>query len=306
MVDTDAGSIGVIQVEIETSVQKVLVAGCGYVGTPLAARLAADGLQVWGLRRSVEPLPAGVCPLRADLTRPLESAGFPSGLDAVVYCLARGRGEPSQGYRQVFVEAQQRLMDRVARTSPGLRRWLFVSSTAVYEEHHGGWVDETSPTNPGSEAGQVMLEAEAVARAAPGRSVVVRFSGIYGPGRSRLVRGLREGSLPAHEGPDRWLNQIHRDDCVGVLRHVLHGPEPAALVVASDEEPALRSVVLAWLARRMGVAPPEPDGSRATGPRSEGRGSKRVTSARLRASGYRFRFPTYREGYEQVLSAGAA
>lgn len=284
--------------------QRILVAGCGYVGARLAGVLTVEGHNVWGLRRGRAALPEGVASLSGDLTRPETLAVVPPGLDSVVFCASRGGPASGQDYEAVFMNGQRNLLEIVRRRSPGLRRWLFVSSTGVYADQGGAWVNEDSPAEPASKSGRWMLRAESMARTAPGSVVVLRLAGIYGPGRARLVRGVQDRSLALPADGGGWLNQIHRDDCVGAIRHLLLHEQPEPLYLGCDEEPARRRDVLAWLADRMGVAL-SVGGSAAPPPGRRGaRGEKRVDGGRLRASGYAFRYPTYREGYAHVLDAG--
>jgi nucleoside-diphosphate-sugar epimerase len=235
----------------------------------------------------------------ADLTRPDTLDALPEALDAVVYCVARGR-DTGQSYRDVFVTGLANLLDLLEARANQLSRFLFVSSTGVYGPRAGAWVDETSATDPGAEGGRSLLEAESLLHARRPDATAVRFSGIYGPGRTRLIRAAEEGEGTLRRTPQKWLNQIHRDDGVGVLRHLLFLPSTEPVYNATDCEPALRSDVLAWLAERMGSAPPgEAEGLAED---SVSRASKRVSNRRLLASGYVFSYPTYREGYGALLA----
>ena len=108
-----------------------------------------------------------------------------------------------------------------------------------------------------------------------------------------------EAAIP---GRPMYANRIHRDDCVGVLRHLLALERPDPLYLAADEEPAEIAEVLRWLAARLGAPQPHVD-SQETGMRYGRTSNKRVRSARLRARGYRFRFPTFREGYGALIAA---
>ena len=112
---------------------------------------------------------------------------------------------------------------------------------------------------------------------------------------------VRNGEAPI-PGRPIYANRIHRDDCVGVLRHLLALERPDPLYLAGDEDPAEIAEVLRWLAARLGAPQPHVD-SQETGMRYGRTSNKRVRSARLRASGYRFRFPTFREGYGALIAA---
>lgn len=280
----------------------MLVAGCGYVGSALARELADEGRTVWGLRRDPDRLPEGVRPLAADLGRPDTLDGLPGAVDGVVYC-ASADASREEAYRTAYVEGPRNLLDALGRGGAAPRRLVYVSSTAVYGQEDGSWVDEDSPTRPTDFRGRVLLEGEALVGAWDGGGVVVRFGGIYGPGRTRLVERVRSGEARCSGGDPRYSNRIHRDDCAGVLRHLLDRPDPRGLYLGVDREPAERCEVLRWLARRLGVpAPPvaEEEGGRRR------RSNKRCSSDRLTGEGYRFRYPTYREGYGALLAGEGA
>lgn len=281
---------------------RILIAGCGYVGTALAAELAARGHRVWGLRRSAGSLPGRTRALRADVTRPETLDVLPDGLDAVVYAVSSSASTEA-GYRSAYVEGIGHLLAALERRGARPARVLYVSSTAVYGETEGGWVDESSPTEPRRFRGRVLLEGEAAARAGPFPATVVRFGGIYGPGRARLVRRVRSGEARCPPDPPSWTNRIHRDDCAGVLHHLLELDDPEPVYLGVDREPAERCRVLRWIARRLGA--PEP--ARADADGDDGgrrRTNKRCSSARLTSSGYAFTHPTFREGYGALIAAG--
>ncbi len=280
----------------------MLVAGCGYVGCALARELADEGRTVWGLRRSPEGLPEGVLPLAADLSRPHTLEGLPGAVDAVVYCASADTSREA-AYRTAYVEGPGNLLDALRRGGAAPRRLLFVSSTAVYGQEDGSWVDENSPTRPTDFRGRVLLEGEALVGDWEETGIVVRFGGIYGPGRTRLVERVRSGDARCSRGEPRYSNRIHRDDCAGVLRHLLDRPDPRSLYLGVDREPAERCEVLRWLARRLGVPEPPVVEEEREGRR---RSNKRCSSDRLAGEGYRFRYPTYREGYGDLLAGEGA
>jgi nucleoside-diphosphate-sugar epimerase len=155
-----------------------------------------------------------------------------------------------------------------------------------------------------------MLEAEAVLAASGFSAVSLRLGGIYGPGRTRLVESVRSGRAALRAGAPRFGNRIHRDDAAGALAHLatlaLAGRALAPLYLGVDDEPSDEAVVLRWIASQLGV--PEPtmrDGEAAPRARDANRpaSNKRCSNARLRATGYRFCFPTFREGYAAAIAA---
>jgi nucleoside-diphosphate-sugar epimerase len=277
---------------------RALVAGAGYVGSALAERLVAAGHEVLVLRRSDAPPPPGARAFRADLAAPETLAALPEVELAFYTAAADERSD--EAYRRAYVDGLARLVERLARQHAPPRRLLFTSSTAVYAQQASEWVDESSPTEPADFAGRRLLEGEAVLRAAPFAGTVLRLGGIYGPGRTSLIERARAG---VRGGPG-FTNRIHRDDAAGALAHLAALRDAAPCYVGVDSEPAAEADVLAWLAARLG-APPSDAAPAPASPRRS-RGSKRCRNALLLAAGYRFRYPTYREGYAALLAAEAA
>jgi len=270
---------------------RLLIAGCGDLGARLHARLGGEW-SVTGLRRNVERLPGGMDGIPADLLDPRTLDALPRDWDAVIYTATPGAFD-ADAYRATYCTGLAHLLDRV-RTS----RLLFVSSTAVYGQDRGEWVDEDSITEPTRFNGRVLLDGERIAREAGG--VVVRFSGIYGPGRDALVRKLRAGGVECRRMPPQWTNRIHADDAAAALAHLLTLDADRRVWLASDERPAPKFEVLAWLAQRLGVAGPEAvDGEECEDSAGQG---KRVSSARLRATGLRLQYPDFEHGYEALLA----
>jgi nucleoside-diphosphate-sugar epimerase len=246
------------------------------------------------LRRSEAPPPPGARAFRADLTVPGALDALPAA-DLAFYTAAAD--ERSDGaYRRAYVDGVARLIERLARQSAPPRRLLFTSSTAVYGQQDGEWVDEASATEPADFGGRRLLEGEALVAAAPFPGTVLRLGGIYGPGRRSLIERAR--SL-ATGGPT-FTNRIHRDDAAGALAHLARLPAAGPCYVGVDSEPATEADVLAWLARRLGAPVAATPSAAPPAPR-RARGSKRCRNALLVASGYRFRYPSYREGYEALL-----
>jgi nucleoside-diphosphate-sugar epimerase len=279
-------------------VARVLIAGCGYVGSVLAQALGQEGHEVWGLRRRVAGLPEGVHPFEADLALPGTLVELPPGLDVVFYMAAPG-GSDDALYRTAYVEGLANLLTALEEGQQRPRRIFFASSTAVYAQSDGSWVDEDSPTTPRHFSGHRLLEAEALLAASSFAHVIVRFGGIYGPRRNRLIERVRTARAYFHDAPPQYTNRIHRDDCVGALRHLMALPTPGSRYLAVDSDPAEEAEVMNWLAGTLGAPPPRR--ASAGDPRPI-RGNKRCRNARLLESGYTLRYPTFREGYTAVLS----
>ncbi|MCA9536639.1 MAG: NAD-dependent epimerase/dehydratase family protein [Myxococcales bacterium] len=296
---------------------RVLIAGCGYVGSALATQLVQAGHSVFGLRRTINQLPAGVAGIAADLSDPSTLTALPE-VDTLVYCAAAG-GRTPENYEAAYVRGVENVLCALEGTP--LTRAVLTSSTAVYAQDDGSDVDEGSPTEPQSFSGRTLLRSEALFRERLGeRGVVLRLSGIYGPTRTRLVRTVAEGTTPAPPA-SRLSNRIHVEDCAGAIAHLLEQESPAPCYVGVDDDPGPLRDVMAFIAARIGAPwPPTPDLVADPAPERDGQPSasvtrraagdnKRCSNRLLRAAGYSFRYPSYRDGYpaicDEFLSSSA-
>jgi len=278
----------------------VLIAGCGDVGCALARELRAAGFDVAGLRRRVDALPPGITPVAADLC---DAAALSRALvrswDFVVFAGAPDRFD-LQAYRRVYLDGLGNLLGALR----GEPRVLLVSSTGVYDQHDGEWVNEDSRADAAGFSGRTLLAAEDLLRIRVGRlGTIVRFGGIYGPGRERLLREVAAG-IGCPREPVRYTNRIHRDDCAGALHFLIEalhdGKALAPLYLGVDNEPAPMWEVRQWIASRLGVS------LRVDAPASaddRAPGSKRCDNRRLRAAGYVLRYPDFRTGYAPLIAA---
>ncbi|HSP58136.1 MAG TPA: SDR family oxidoreductase [Halomonas sp.] len=278
-----------------------LILGCGDIGTVLGRHLREAGQRVIGVRRNAAALKgSGIEAVAANLGEAADVASLPDA-DVLVYVVSADRFD-EDAYRAAYPEGLKAVLAEYAGRKKRPKRVLFVSSTSVYAQQEGETVDETSHIVPSGFSGALMREAEKALEEHELPGTVVRFSGIYGPGRDRLIRQVSEGRIVAGS-PVMYSNRIHRDDCAGVLAHLIdmtlakRPVEP--LYLASDCEPAPLHEVMTWLAKQLKVA------STATiqSPLRR-RASKRCDNSRLLDSGYVFQYPSYREGYAQVLREG--
>lgn len=273
--------------------ERVLIAGCGDLGLRVAQRLLARGDEVFALRRDA-PMNGGdgIRWLQGDLTRSETLCELPVGITRLVYLPAPDARDEAM-YRVVFVDGLRHLLD--ALDSRALQRVLFVSSSAVYGEHAAAWVDEASPTDPPGFNGSVLLQAERWLAAQPLSSVVLRLAGLYGPGRLQLIERLRAGAVRVPRAVPHWANRIHVDDAAAAIVHLLDLPDAQPVYLGVDDMPLPLDVLYDHLAGLLGVPSP------AEGPAPVGVGSKRLSNARLRASGFVPRWPDAREGYTALI-----
>jgi nucleoside-diphosphate-sugar epimerase len=275
---------------------KVFIAGAGYVGAVAAALLARAGHAVDIGRRTPRGEPRSHA---MDVLRP---ETYPAALreaDCVVYCVSAD-GFTEEAYRSAYVDGLARVAAAAAGGSAS--RVIFVSSTGVFGQDDGSVVDEATPAAPLGFSGRLILEGEALLAREPVESATIRFSGIYGPGRDRLIRMVRSGAPVSAKSRAAITNRIHRDDCARALVHLVESRAVQPLYLGSDEAPTPMGEILAWIAHRLGLEPP-PVGEDSAQVLQRG-GNKRISSARLRGEGFRFLYPTFREGFAALLEGG--
>jgi len=280
---------------------QVAILGCGYVGLELGRQFTDAGHEVVGVRRSDAGLDAieaaGFDAVRADATD-ADSLDAVPDVDWVVYAASAG-GRGVEAARAAYVDGLRTAAETFgARESPP-DRLVYTSSTGVYGDHDGGWVDETTTPDPATDRQRVLLEAERIALDAPVDGTVVRFGGLYGPDRYRLDYYF-DG--PVTEG---YLNSVHRDDAAGVVAHLLSTDRARGdVVLAVDDEPVSKWAFADWLADECGVdRPPKQTVAERDDASRRVRANKRCANDRLHELGYDFRFPTVREGYRPAIEA---
>jgi nucleoside-diphosphate-sugar epimerase len=276
----------------------VMVVGCGDVGGRLARQLLARGWLVSGLRRSIAQLPEGVVPVAADLSdAPIPAAWPQRAPDYLVYCVAASQHD-EVGYQAAYVDGLRHVLAWLAARGQHPRRLLFVSSSSVFAQQEGEWIDETAATEPEGYSGRVMLEAERLALASGIPASVVRLTGIYGPGREWLLSQVRQGYRVA-EQPPLYGNRIHAEDAASLLAFLLQADADGVALddcyIGVDDDPAPLADVVAWLRGYMGVTEWSDE------QRVRRTGSKRCSNARVRALGWVPAYPSYKEGYAAIL-----
>lgn len=274
---------------------QTLLLGYGDIADRVAQRLSDQNEQATGVCRTPEskPVRKGVNLVAADLNNEQELHQlFQNKWDNVVITLTPEKGA-EDSYHQGYVVPCRHLQQVLSQQAhqPNI---IYVSSTGVYAQRDGEWIDENSATEPTSDSGKALLQAESIIDALPGQTSILRCSGIYGEGRDFLLRQLSQGNVQLR---DSWTNRIHQDDVAGFIVHLLtlvNQPSPVYLV--NDDEPVKQYEVYQWLAEQLGI---ELTGSIDTdvGPR----GSKRCMNKGLKESGYPLQYANFREGYAPVI-----
>jgi|TARA_B110000967_G_scaffold25004_1_gene23012 nucleoside-diphosphate-sugar epimerase len=276
---------------------KILFAGCGDIGTRSATRLASD-FDCFGLKRKPQTLPGFISPIAGSMTDlDLMVEVLNQDFDVLVATLTPDGFNP-EAYQRAYVDSAKILASAMAFASSVPKLVIWVSSTSVYGHCNGDWVDELSPTTAQSFSGKLLLEAEQQITALPCATVIVRFSGIYGPGRTRMLDQIIAGKgRPAQ--PQQWSNRIYSEDCAGVLAHLVRafdtGKELESLYIATDCAPVTQHDLRIWLAEQLEVELKDEI--------VEQKAIRRCSNQRLLNSGYEFLYPSYKEGYQSLIEA---
>jgi len=277
---------------------RILIVGAGDIGSQLAITLAQARHDVWAMRRSNVEVGQGVHSIMGDVSDPESLLDIPSHIDILVYCVASPEFS-KEGYHKYYYRGIRHVLHALKAQGQKPKHAFFTSSSSVYHQMDASWVDEESPTEPISFAGKELLQAENALAKGFIPATSVRFPGIYGPGRNRMVEQARQGGH-CDPAPEVWTNRIHRDDCVGVLNFliekVIAGEAIEGLYLACDSEPVTLYDILEWMKDRIGEVEPDYELPEATR-----RANRRCSNKRLLDAGYRLKFKTYQEGYEFVL-----
>jgi nucleoside-diphosphate-sugar epimerase len=276
---------------------KILLAGCGDIGCRTGLQLAAQ-FECHGLKRNPQTLPDFIKPIAGSLTD-LNSVQevLAEGFDVLVVTLTPGTFTP-EAYQKSYVDGAATLVNAINNSEQKPRLVIWVSSTSVYGNNQGAWVDEQSPTAPQSFSGKLLLQAEEQISALPCATIIVRFSGIYGSGRTRMLNQILAGKGRPSE-PEQWSNRIHSDDCAGVLAHLIRcfdkGMKLDSLYVATDCAPVTQHDLRRWLAGQLNVELCDEI--------VEQKAIRRCSNQRLLQTGYQFIYPSYKEGYQSLIDA---
>jgi shikimate kinase/nucleoside-diphosphate-sugar epimerase len=279
----------------------IVVVGCGFVGERLADLLHEKGHAVTGVTHSADsakrlsdskPWRALACDISQEkqVQRLARSIGADT-VSCVVHCASSSRGG-AEVYAQVYEQGMDHLMLHFPRARP-----LFTSSTSVYPQIDGSTVTEDSSAEPGKDTGKILRNTENNVLRLKGS--VARLAGIYGPGRSFLLRNLLEGksSVEGNDGQGRLINQIHREDAASALVHMIEH-QLTGIYNVVDDKPSTQAETYAWLAPKFGCPQPPVLDAPATD-RKRGWTHKAVSNAKLRATGWTPRYPAYARAIEQ-------
>jgi len=275
---------------------KVLIIGCGDLGSEVAKQLAQSGIEVVGVKRSKPPVADEAITMRiinADVTRP-ETLSVLNNIapEVVFYCVAAD-GQSDAEYKAAYVDGLRNVL-ATQKNNVNLKHVFFVSSTRVYGQETDALLDEAVPAFPADFGGERLLEAEMLLQDLPCTSTALRLSGIYGPGRLRMINLAKSpASWPKQ---NVWSNRIHRDDAaafaVFLIKQVLAGDKVNNCYIVTDSKPSTQYEVLAWLANQLQTCRPE------LLPVS---GGKRLSNKLLLETGFKLQYADYKAGYQSLL-----
>jgi nucleoside-diphosphate-sugar epimerase len=247
---------------------KIAILGCGYVGAEFARQAKAAGHEVLGVVRSeasrdklrAEGLAAEAFDLYAG-----DWAQLPKCFDAVVYAASTGGGGP-EAYALAYDVGVKRAL--AWARGVGAQSFVFTSSTGVYRQDDGRIVDEESVVGGAPTADAILGGEHAVLSSGFAKARVLRFGGLYGPGRHHLVDQLRRGENVIGGRVDHHINYLHRDDAASsVLAALVAGPDSARVYNVGDGCPVTKQALACWIAERLGQSEPVFDPSAPAGPR---------------------------------------
>jgi nucleoside-diphosphate-sugar epimerase len=279
---------------------RVLIIGCGYVGLPLGVELLRQGHAVSGLRRSAEGAAslksAGLQPLIADITRPGDLARLPLPYDWVVNTVSSSRGGAKE-YREVYFEGTRNLLQWLASAPP--RKFIHTGSASVYGQTDASDVQETSPAEPATPTGRILLAAEKLLldafRDRHFPAILLRVAGIYGPERGHYLLQYLKGEAAIPDRGERFLNMIHRDDVIGGIIAILKNGRAGEIYNLVDDEPVRQVHFFRWLSETLGK--PMPPFVAETADAKRGHTNRRILNRKLKMElGFAFRYPTFRQG----------
>ena len=279
---------------VNNASKKVLIVGCGDLGGEVARQLAHAGLDVIGVKRSAHQSDSSALQIiAADVTKPeslTELNAVQPGV--IIYCVAAS-GQTDAEYQSAYVDGLRNVL-ATQKNNTQLKHVFFVSSTRVYGQDTQALLDEAVPAQPADFGGHRLLEAEHLLQSLSCGTTVLRLSGIYGPGRLRMINLAK--SPDTWPKQNVWSNRIHRDDAAAFIVFLIKQAQAGNTVqncfIVTDSKPVPQYEVLRWLATQLQVGVP------AQLPAS---GGKRLSNKVMLETGFKLQYPDYIAGYHTLL-----
>lgn len=275
----------------------ILLVGCGDIGLATAQHCIANGHHVWAIRRNISTLKSiyRLTPIQADVSQ-ADLPPLTTQFDYILFILSPDSRE-ERSYRSVFLQGVSNVLSMTKLSHSNLKRCFFVSSTGVYGQNMGEWIDEEAIAKPLRFNGEVLLNAEQILLSRI-PTTIVRFSGIYSASRLMLIRRSKTEDVFKYH----WTNRIHKDDCTGFLSHLVERVEQGQSIdtcyIASDSKPVLEGDVINWLRQEQSLSSIfKHEHTQAT------MSGKRCLNTKMIASGYELRYPSFKDGYGPIISS---
>jgi len=280
-------------IQHHTVKEKILIVGCGDLGGEVAKLLSSHGHEVIGVSRSAKPI-QDVTMIQADVTIPKSLLPIQNIQPTIViYCVA-ANGQNDVQYKAHYVDGLSNILE-TQQNNQLLKHVFFVSSTRVYGQNTQDLLDESMPAIAADFGGERLLEAESLLKHLSCHSTVLRLSGIYGPGRLRMIRLASDTShWPA---VNSWTNRIHRDDAARFIDYLIemliNNQSIAPCYIVTDEKPTQQYEVLHWIANQLAIP------FETTIPSSSG--GKKLSNKLMLSTHFKLLFPSYETGYLSLI-----
>lgn len=283
------------QLGVKMSVN-VLIIGYGYLGKALGKLLHTHHHQIFAIKRKATIDDQHIQFIYKDIHH-LTTADLPNS-DYVIYCPSADKRD-QKSYDYTYLQGVTHILKLYETKEQKPGKFIFISSTSVYETQDGSWVDENTPCDPVSATAKILLQAEKVVSESELETTIIRFSGIYGPGRTHLMDQIRQKNF--HLCFDtRFSNRIHIIDCARMIYHVMHLKVNQNLYIGTDCEPTPINTISAWLSSHMGIQLPE-DKHRKNEDIQEHKSNKQLSNEKILHTGFRFEFENFHRGFRFIL-----
>ena len=273
---------------------KILIIGCGDLGQAVAIKLYSQDHHITGLKRHPPINKQSIHYIKADISK-IETLNSLTGDFQQAIIILSPDSSSTEAYRTVFETGINNLLLALNKNTS----ITFISSTRVYAEINGEWVNEQTPANAFDPKSRLILQAENKILAHNPLNTIIRFSGIYGRTKGYFLQQIKNAN-PIQQHPSYYTNRIHRSDCIGVIVHLINkkiaGDKLEPLYLATDSEPSPKWNVACYLAEQMNYKKP----TASLGSEQNGK-NKRISNQLLVDSGYTFKYPSYKQGYQQLI-----
>lgn len=279
---------------MEIKNKKLLVIGCGKLGQKLGLLAKKTPLDLLGFKRKK----ITSTNIRIEQQDIFDKSFFDKvkihSPDFILYSLSADE-QSEKSYRRNYVEGLKQVIKSIKYIN-NFQHLFFVSSTSVYGDNNDQFIDEFSETSPKNFRGTILLEAENLFNTVKFNSTILRLSGIYGSGRNYMIKLSQD----AESWPkvDRWTNRINEDDAANfiifLLNQCLQGEIPEKLYLLTDKEPVTLFRLLNWIRQNLNL-------KNKINITSDPILGKRLRSSIIPSLKFEYKYPTYKQGYKELI-----